>query len=94
MKFIVATTPYPETNFGIGNFCGTLVEGDARGNYFIDAPTGQYRCWDGKVWTVRPDLSSGCFFFFNGILATYNPEEPGSPSNGVSEFRASRIPNA
>ena len=100
--YLVCDRPYdpsdPKTlQFGLGNFVAEIVPvagNQAGDSMFKERGSGKIMCWHGQ-WTRRDDSNhSGCFFWKNGSLATFNPEEPGQPGNGVSEFRFSRIGNA
>ena len=87
-------------NFGFGNFVGELVSvPDPNGNggdcAFKVRGQDAYYCRENGQWVTKPDTSdSGCRFYLNGSLATYNPEDPGESGRGVIEFRVSRINNA
>ena len=101
--YLVCTTPYDPSNstsmsYGHGNFVAERVDsgGNSAGDfYFKERGSNKIMCRQNGAWTRRDDTNhSGCFFFMNGALASYNPEQPGEQGNGVIEFRCSRIGNA
>ena len=103
MIYVICQAPYDPTkpesfNYGFGNWVAERCDsgGNQAGDYYFkERGSNKILCRADGKWEHRDDTNhSGCFFFLNGTLATYNPEEPGGVGNGVIEFRVSRIGNA
>jgi hypothetical protein len=101
--YLICEQPYDPTdedslNYGFGNLVAERIDagGVSAGDYYFkERGSDKILCRQNGQWTRRDDTNhNGCFFFLNGALATFNPEEPGEHGNGVIEFRVSRIGNA